>query len=184
MANETRDQSRAVTSRSEVFRALFDSHVGYVSASFARLGIRSPDREDLVSEVFVRVHRELDAYDATRPMRPWLFGFVARVASEHRRLARHRREVFGQNGEPASDAPSPERALESSEAQGLVARALEALDFDKRTVFVLHELDETTVPEIARSLGIPEGTAYTRLRAGRAEFTAAVRRLQREGNSA
>ena len=34
------------------------------------------------------------------------------------------------------------------------------------------------MPEVARALGIPEGTAYTRLRAARAELTAAVRRLQ------
>jgi RNA polymerase sigma-70 factor, ECF subfamily len=163
---------------SQRFRALFDAHASYVSASLARLGVRDADRDDLVSEVFVRVHRELDRYDETRPAKPWLFAFAARVASEHRRLARHRREVQADGPEVASDAPLPDRAIEREEAKRLVDRALDALDDDKRAVFVLHDLDETPVPDIARALGIAEGTAYSRLRAGRAEFTAAVRRLQ------
>lgn len=167
------------------FRAVFDEHAAYVSASLGRLGIMPSDRDDLVVEVFVRVHRELARFDATRPIRPWLFAFAARVASEHRRLARHRREVLG--GEEGQDAArlegagevqTPDKAMESAQARQLVHRALEALDDDKRAVFVLHDLDETPVPEIARVLGIAEGTAYSRLRAARADFTAAVRRLR------
>jgi RNA polymerase sigma-70 factor (ECF subfamily) len=161
------------------FREVFDAHASYVAASLGRLGVREADRDDLVSEVFVRVHRELDRYDASRPIRPWLFAFAARVASDHRRLARHRREVLAdERGDVASSAPSPDRELESSEARRIVAQALEALDLDKRTVLVLHDLDETPIPEVARALGIAEGTAYSRLRAARAEFTAAVRRAQ------
>src|SRR4051794_8035905 len=76
------------------FRALFDANASYVAASLARLGIGPSDRDDLVVEVFVRVHRELARFDTSRPPRPWLFAFAARVASEHRRLARHRREVL------------------------------------------------------------------------------------------
>lgn len=78
------------------FRSMFDANAGYVAASLVRLGIAPGDRDDLVSEIFVRVHKELATYDADRPIRPWLFAFAARVASEHRRLARHRREVLGE----------------------------------------------------------------------------------------
>jgi RNA polymerase sigma-70 factor (ECF subfamily) len=163
--------------RETLFRQVFDEHAAYVHASLGRLGIRDADRDDLSSEVFVRVHRELDRYDRSRPLRPWLFAFAARVASDHRRLARHRREVF-EDADVASDAIAPDRALESLEARRIVDRALEELDLEKRAVFVLHDLDDTPVPEIARALEIPEGTAYSRLRAARAEFTAAVRRAQ------
>ncbi len=179
------DQATSVTQASatersddEAFRRLFDGNASYVAASLGRLGIAPSDRDDLVVEVFVRVHRELARYDRSRPLRPWLFAFAARVASEHRRLARHRREVLGEERERGSTDAAPDRAFEAAEARQLVDRALDVLDEDKRAVFVLHDLDDTPVPEIARALGIPEGTAYTRLRAARAEFTAAVRRLQ------
>ena len=161
-----------------LFRSIFDANAGYVAASLGRLGIAAGDRDDLVSEIFVRVHKELATYDADRPIRPWLFAFAARVASEHRRLARHRREVIGEVADVPSAAPAADRLLEDGDAKRLVNVALEALDEDKRAVFVLHDLDETPVPEIARALGIAEGTAYSRLRAARAEFTAAVRRAQ------
>lgn len=178
MDPEASPQAKGVAPDPARFRELFDAHASYVAASLGRLGVRDADRDDLVSEVFVRVHRELERYDASRPIRPWLFAFAARVASDHRRLARHRREVLGEGPEAASAAAGPDRALESMEARRIVERALGELDLDKRAVFVLHDLDETPVPEIARALGIAEGTAYSRLRAARAEFTAAVRRAQ------
>ncbi len=165
----------------EVFRQLFDDHASYVAASLGRLGIGLDDRDDLVSEIFVRVFRALATYDPERPVRPWLFAFAARVASEHRRLARHRREVIGDVGDVASAALAPDAILEHGEKRRLVDLGLDALDLDKRAVFVLHDLDETPVPEIARALGIAEGTAYSRLRAARAEFTAAVRRATLAG---
>lgn len=161
-----------------LFRSIFDGNAGYVAASLGRLGIAPGDRDDLVSEIFVRVHRELASYDPGRPLRPWLFAFAARVASEHRRLARHRREVLSEVLDAPSTAPAPDRILEHDDAKRLVNEALEVLDLDKRAVFVLYDIDETPVPEIARVLGIAEGTAYSRLRAARVEFTAAVRRAQ------
>jgi RNA polymerase sigma-70 factor (ECF subfamily) len=160
------------------FRSVFDAHAAYIGASLGRLGIAPNDRDDLVVEVFVRVHREIARYDESRPIRPWLFAFAARVASEHRRLARHRHEVLGDVPELASTADAPDRRLETEAARRVVELALDALDDDKRAVFVLHDLDDTPVPEIARALSIAEGTAYSRLRAARAEFTSAVRRLQ------
>jgi RNA polymerase sigma-70 factor (ECF subfamily) len=60
-----------------------------------------------------------------------------------------------------------------------VLEALDAIDLDRRAVFVLYEIDGVTMDEIARSLGIPVNTAYSRLRVARGEFAAAVKRLKR-----
>jgi len=48
-------------------------------------------------------------------------------------------------------------------------------------VFILHELDECTMPEIAEALGIPLNTAYSRLRLASADLAATVRRLRSRG---
>ena len=56
-------------------------------------------------------------------------------------------------------------------------RALDLLDFDRRVVLVMHDLDEVSMPEIASALDIPLNTAYSRLRLARADVLAAVRRL-------
>jgi RNA polymerase sigma-70 factor (ECF subfamily) len=162
---------------SPIFREIFERELSYVLTSLRRLGVAEPDREDLASEVFFRVFQRQTDYDPARPVKPWLFAFALRVASEHRRRARHRYEELGGASDAAEHAVAAAGA--PNDDASLVYAALEALDLDKRAVLVMHDLDEQSVPEISRALAIPEGTAYTRLRAARAQFTAAVRRLQR-----
>jgi RNA polymerase sigma-70 factor (ECF subfamily) len=158
------------------FRALFDREISYVWCSLRRLGVPDKDREDLANEVFFRVYQRLHEYDPARPLRPWLFAFSVRVASEHRRRASNRFEELGGGDDAALDAIAP--PTPNAEDAELVSAALERLDMDKRAVLVLHDLDGNTVPEIALALDIPEGTAYSRLRAAREQITATLRRLR------
>jgi RNA polymerase sigma-70 factor (ECF subfamily) len=177
--------SKAAAADTAEFRALFDRECGYVLASLRRLGVQERDCEDLGNEVFVRVYQKLDDLDRSRSARPWLFAFCVRLASDYRGLKRHTVERFSEHDgpEPAAGASpptqtwGPEADVARSEAREIMARALATLDLDKRAVFVLHEIDETAIPEVARALGMPEGTAYSRLRAARAEVAAAVREM-------
>lgn len=161
------------------FRAIFDAHYDYVCASLRRLGVRESDREDAAIEVFCRVQARLEDYDERRPLRPWLFAFAARVASEFRRNSRRQPEmVHGDDLHALPAAPQALSEVAAVDTRGLVLAALETLDDEKRVVIVLHDLDECTVPVIAAALGLPEGTVYSRLRAARARFGRAVRRLR------
>lgn len=159
--------------------AIFDDHFDFVWSALQRLGVREPDLEDLTHEVFLKVHARLDDYDRSRPIRPWLFGFAYRVAAGHRRLVRHRVEVFGQTVEPIDPVRLPDESAEAHEEGALVRDALEAVDFDRRAVLLLHDGEDVPVPAIAEELGIPVNTTYSRLRIAREEFAAAVRILRR-----
>jgi RNA polymerase sigma-70 factor (ECF subfamily) len=161
----------------ERFRALFEAELRYVWTSLGRLGIEERDREDLASEVFLRVHQRIDQLDPARPPRPWLFAFAVRVASEHRRRSRARHEALGQESDAGPQAVDPRSA--TTDDREIVHRALGCLDMDRRAVFIMHFLDGFTIPEIARTLEIPVGTAYTRLRTARETFTEAVRRMRK-----
>ncbi len=168
------------------FRAIFDAECGYVWHTLRRLGVHERDLEDVAHDVFVTVHRRLGDFDPTRPIRPWIFGIAYRVASDYRRLARHRREVVSPLGgegsfEPADERPDAESSLETARAKQLVMEALEVLDLDRRAIFVMHELDGHAMPEIARALSVPLNTAYSRLRLAREQFAVAVRRLRARG---
>jgi RNA polymerase sigma-70 factor (ECF subfamily) len=57
--------------------------------------------------------------------------------------------------------------LERKELRGMLAELLEQLDEDKRAVFVLYEIEELTMKEIADIVGCPLQTAYSRLHAAR-----------------
>ncbi len=166
------------------FRALFDAEFSYVWHALRRLGVHGSDLEDLSHEVFLRVYRQRADYDAARPLRPWLFGFAFRVASDHRKLARHRYEVRGNELDPADPGPGADEQLMARDKRALVDAAIDALDIDHRTPFILHELEGHKVTEIAHALGIPIFTVYSRLRVAREKFGAAVRRLKMQRGEA
>ncbi len=181
---ETMVERAAQSPLSGPFRALFDAELAYVCRSLRRLGIREAELDDVAQEVFVHVHRRFEEYDASRPVRPWLFSFALRVAANQRRLARHRREV-GQDDVDvhASDAASPEQDALRAESRRLVLEALDGVELDRRAVLIMHELDGVAAPGIAEALGIPLNTVYSRLRTAREEFRAAVSRAQARSRS-
>jgi RNA polymerase sigma-70 factor (ECF subfamily) len=160
------------------FRAVFQQQFHYVWNSLRHFGIRANDLEDLTHEVFLRVHERFDECDHERPIRPWLFAFAYRVASNHRRLARHRVEVVGASFDFAASAPLADDVIARREERELALQAIEKIELDRRAVFLLHEVDGFAIPEVAHALKIPLATAYSRLRIARQECEAAVRRLR------
>lgn len=160
------------------FRAIYDANVDYVQATLRRLGVAAAEVEDVTHDVFVAVFRHLDDYDASRPLRPWLFGFAYRTASDHRRLARHRNEVAeAPGGESRDEAPLPDERLEEARARMLCQRGLDALDFEKRTVLVMFDIEGRSAQDVADHFAIPLNTAYSRIRLARAEFERHIRDL-------
>lgn len=164
----------AVTATTDtVFRELFDAESAYVYGSLRRLGVRGRDLEDLTQEVFLSVYQRLDVYDRSRPIRPWLFAFVYRVVCGHRRqLVRHRADLLDE--EPLSCTGNPEEEITRAEATKRLSDALESLSPELRAVFVMHELDEFTGPEIADVIEVPLNTVYSRIRLARRAIEAAL----------
>jgi RNA polymerase sigma-70 factor (ECF subfamily) len=160
------------------FRRVFESEFGYVCRALRRLGVREADLQDVAQELFVTVHTQLPRYDRDRPIRPWLFSFALRYAANYRRLARNQGHVSEAHAPLArSDDPNVE-------ARELVLRGLALLDFDRRTVLVMHDLEGFDAPEIASQLGIPLNTVYSRLRVARTELRAALDSLESDGGQA
>lgn len=152
------------------FRAVYDAHFDFVWRSLRRFGVPERNVDDAAQDVFVVVHRKLDEYDPTRPLKPWLAGIAVRVASDHRRRASNVHEVMEEV------EPEPVATLDSDvAARQIVRRLLDRLDPDRRAVFVLHELEGMTMPEIAEATGAPLNTCYSRLRLAREQLEKEVR---------
>lgn len=161
---------------------VFEAEFGYVFNSLRRLGVQQDDLQDQTQEVFLTLHRILDDYDPARPLRPWLFGVAYRVAARYRGRAHRKREVYAPtDSDPlqkiADATPGADVQLERERRRAVVLAAIEHLDFARRAVFVMSEIDGHPMPEIAAALGIPLNTAYSRLRIARDEFAVAIKRL-------
>jgi RNA polymerase sigma-70 factor (ECF subfamily) len=175
--------SDAARLRSQAFQAIFKTESSYVWKTLKRLGVPDRDLQDVTHDVFMTVHRRFDDYDATRPVRPWLFGIAFRTALRYRELARNQREVMGDPVEVADETPSADEQLVAHQARQLLLQALASVDLEQRAAFVMHDIDGFSVPEIATALAVPLNTVYSRLRLARERVKANLLRLRlRQGD--
>ena len=159
-----------------VFDEVYAAHFAFVWKALRRLQVPDSSLKDALQDVFLVVHRRLGEFEGRAKVSTWLFGICLRVAKDHRRLAHVRREVFDDSNFASFMDPRADTAAlaEQRERVLLFEAALAALDARQRAVFVLFELENMTGAQIAESLQIPVGTAYSRLRLARPAFKKAV----------
>ncbi|HMI89188.1 MAG TPA: sigma-70 family RNA polymerase sigma factor [Polyangiaceae bacterium] len=158
------------------FGAIFREHGPFVWRLLRRIGVSDVDADDLCQEVFLVLYRRFAEIDISRPLRPWVYGVAIRLASEHRR--KHaRREGAPEDADTGAPAMQHEE-LERRQLRDLLDEAIARLGETKRAIFVLHELEELSMAEIAEALSCPVQTAYSRLHAARKEVQAFFLRLE------
>lgn len=160
------------------FSRMFDAEFPYVCRALRRLGARSGDVEDLAQEVFVTVYDRFDTYDRDRPIRPWLFAFAFRTASNYQRLARHRREVGVVAAPEGTTEDTPEKAVHQRQQQQLLLEALQSVPIERRSALIMHDIDGFEAKEISTALSIPVNTVYSRVRVARDELKKSLHRSQ------
>ena len=157
--------------------ALVSGYHDFLWRSLRRLGVPPSDVDDAVQQVFLVAHRRL-AEIAKESERSFLFQTALRVAADWRRAYKRRCEQAGMDLLDVPDgSANPEELMDQRLARALLDRALAALPMDLRAVFVLFELEELTMMEIATISDIPPGTVASRLRRARQAFQEAVRSL-------
>ena len=161
-------------------RDLVREHHAFVWRSVRRLGVPETDVEDAAQRVFLVLARNLEHVEPAK-LRSYLFGVATRVAANERRAAKARGRGSSNDGAAervACDRPPVDEALDRRRARVLLDEILDNLAEDLRSVFVLHEFEHLTVAEIAEFVGIPAGTAASRLRRARAEIDQHAARLR------
>jgi len=160
------------------FATIYTQYFDFVWASVRRLGVAPAAVDDVVQDVFIVIHSRIHTLEQPESLRSWIYGVVRRTVSDHRRSQRVRL-ASGHALASEADAPcavTPLDVAAHNEKVKLLFSLLEELDVSKREIFMMVELDELTVPEVAEILQIPVNTAYSRLRAARQGFEQALAR--------
>ncbi len=142
-------------------RQLYAHHAGALRVYVERF---CPDRgsaDDIVQETFIRAWRHLPQLSADdRPVRPWLFHVARNLLTDADRTARARpMTVHAERPEDARDDSGLDQVLDRE----LVSAALQHLSPAHRTMLIETFYHGGTLATIARQLGIPHGTARSRL---------------------
>jgi RNA polymerase sigma-70 factor (ECF subfamily) len=141
-----------------------------------RMTGNSDDANDLVQETYLKAYRFWDKYEKGTNIRAWLFRIM-----KNSYINRYRKETKEPNTVDYNDiqnfyhtiryASSDPNDLEEKIFGGLlgddVARAIESLPEDFRTVVILCDIEELSYEEIAEFVDCPIGTIRSRLHRGR-----------------
>ncbi|HZF47024.1 MAG TPA: sigma-70 family RNA polymerase sigma factor [Polyangiaceae bacterium] len=162
-------------------RAMIDQYFDVVWRSIRRHGVPPTEMDDCMQQVFLVASRKLSSITAGSEQ-AFLLGTALRVASNARRGRGRRPEVPEDDAVQAADpSPLPDDLTDQKRLRELLDEVLEAMPMDLRSVFVLFEVEEFSTQEIAGLLGIPTGTAASRLKRAREEFDRLLARHTRGG---
>jgi RNA polymerase sigma-70 factor (ECF subfamily) len=168
--------ARDVTALTEIY----DQYASFVYALALRVIGDARAAEDVSQDVFLGIWQRPDAFDPQRGnLRTWLGTLTHRRAVDHVRREEARRRRAEREASRAVIAPDVEEMATALLTAERVRAALDALPAEQRRAIQLAYFEGHTYRRVAEVLGIPEGTAKSRLRLGLRRVAAA---LEAEGD--
>lgn len=160
-----------------VFDRLVDEFAPRLQGFFRRMCGDTPDVEDLVQEVFVRVVRTIGDYHERGRFEPWLFRIAGNLARDRfRRESTGPRMVSGGDGAGEAmrsivDRTEPRGSvMERSEDADRLQVAMQKLPEAEREVVLMRHYGELSFAEIAEMTDAPLGTVLSRAHRGLAKL--------------
>jgi RNA polymerase sigma-70 factor (ECF subfamily) len=177
-----RERTDAAVSAEARVTSAVAAHYEFVWRSLRRLGVPVEGADDAAQEVFcVFAKRAKDV--AIEKEKSFLFGVAMRVAQAARRKRSRRSSVEADGGgddrlsDVPSDAAGPDALVDAARARATLDALLARMPPELRAVFVLHEIEEMTMAEVAIVLDRPPGTVASCLRRARGAFHDLVQAL-------
>ncbi|MFI8685720.1 RNA polymerase sigma factor [Rossellomorea sp. NPDC077527] len=120
--------------------------------------------DDITQETFIRLLSKYDRYDDTRPIKPWIYTItmnVAKTVSKKQRIVKC--FSFFSDDIANDQIDSVEKSFLKSDEMRELWMAVNSLSWKSKEIVVLHFYSEFTLKECSEILGIPIGTAKSRL---------------------
>lgn len=147
------------------FEEIYKKEFAFAWRTMRGLGVEPAYIDDAVQDVFIVVHRRLSDLRPGISTRSWVFGIVRRVARDYRRSQKRKGVRVSLHENLMSGAElGPHESASRNQALKIVEEFAGTLDEQRRAIFVLSELEQMPVSEIAATLGLNPNTIYSRLK--------------------
>ena len=150
-------------------------------ATAFRLCQNEKDAEDLVFRTLARVVERAKSFNGKSSFFTWMCSILVNFyRMDMRRRGANTLVLDSDPPERPDTQPDPSEALSAVDEASATRAAVDALPNDLRAAIVLHYFDEMSVPEMAKALGVPDGTVYWRLHEGRKKIREALSKVLRQ----
>jgi len=166
------------------FQILVERHRRMVYRVAYQFAGNHHDADDIAQEVFIKVYRSLDRFRRDAQFTSWLYRIAMNACIDHRRRHDGRAEDEGTQLALASAHavdPDPESRAYAGELGRVLRAAVDRLPPRQRLIFVMRHFEDLKLLDIARALGLAEGTVKRQLHAAVHRLRRILREAQRAG---
>jgi RNA polymerase sigma-70 factor (ECF subfamily) len=146
----------------DAFERLYHEHAPRLYSLARRMSGSSDDADDLLQEIFLQVHRKLGTFKGDAAIGTWLYRLALNLCVDFTR-GRQARMTRVTATLDEDGAIEPAAARETPLARIDLERAIERLPDGCREAFVLHDVEGLDHKDVARVLGIAEGTSKSQV---------------------
>ena len=146
----------------DAFETIYNQHAARIYTLACRMAGSPHDGEDLLQEIFLQAHRKLASFKGDSSLGTWLYRLALNHCLDY---VRSRRAKMGRVTDTldAEGAMEPVAPRETPIARVDLERALQQLPEGCREAFVLHDVEGFDHKEVAKLLGIAEGTSKSQV---------------------
>lgn len=171
LGREAAHSGPALTAVSDDFEAIYREHAPRIFALACRMSGSREHAEDLLQEIFLQAYRKLDTFNGTSALGTWLYRLAVNHCVD---FLRSRATKADRVTEPLNDTDSvsPVASMANPLTRIALDRAIAELPDGYRAAFVLHDVEGFEHNEVARLLGIAEGTSKSQVHKARMKLRA------------
>jgi len=150
------------------FEKIVKSHQSYAYAIAFRFVCDEDDAEDIVQESFIRIWKHLQDFDPGMKFTTWMYRIVINLCYDRIKINKRRMRMFARLNskfsiEDCIDKLDLEQELSNKDMAALIKSLADGLSDKQRMIFLLRDLQDLTIDEVADITGMSESAIKTNL---------------------
>lgn len=170
-------------SNHQLFEQLVRPHLKQLYKLAYRFTGQKHDAEDLVQDIMLKLYPRLDEMSEIESLSPWLsrilyHHYIDRTRSQKRSPIQSINEDDGLYTSYIDDKPQPSEALELDLTISRLQISVDKLNEDQRILYILHDVEGYSLPEIQQIVDTPVGTLKSRLNRARNNLRESLKKME------